>query len=295
MTADRLRLGEVDVFGLREGHFHLDGGAMFGVVPKTLWEKVCPADEKNRIRLALNSLVIRTPGAVILVETGIGTKTSQKFAGIYCVETEPGLVPALAGAGFRPEDVDFVINTHLHFDHCGGNTRWDEAGRAVPTFPRARYLIQKGEWEAALRPNERDRSSYLPENFVPLQEAGLVQLVDGDREIVPGVEVVVSPGHTRRHQSVLVHSGGRVLYFLGDLVPTTAHVRLSYVMSYDLYPLETLETRKRLYEQAIAGDWILGFVHDPVHFFGRVRKSNTRYEFAPIENASRPDVKEEGT
>ncbi len=279
MTTDHIRLGDIDIFGLREGHFLLDGGAMFGVVPKTLWEKVCRADEKNRIRLGLNSLVVRTPGAVVLVETGIGTKTDQKFAGIYCVETEPGLVPALESAGFRPEDVDFVINTHLHFDHCGGNTRRDETGRVVPTFPRARYIIQKGEWEAAVHPNERDRSSYLAENFVPLREAGQVDLVDGDRLITPGVDVIVSPGHTRRHQSVLVRSGGQTLYFLGDLVPTAAHVRLPYIMSYDLYPVETLETRKKLYEEAIAGGWILAFVHDPVHFFGRVRKTDSRYEF----------------
>ena len=282
MTIARIRRGDCDVFGLREGYFLLDGGAMFGVVPKTLWEKVCRSDEKNRIRLGLNSLVIRTPRAVVLVETGIGSKTSQKFAGIYCVETEPGLVPALAAAGFRPDDIDFVINTHLHFDHCGGNTRWDDAGRAVPTFPRARYIIQRGEWEAALSPNERDKTSYLPENFVPLQEAGLVDLVDGDREVTPGVDVVLSPGHTRRHQSVLVRSGGQTLYFLGDLVPTAAHVRLPYIMSYDLYPADTLETRKRLYEQAIAGDWVLGFVHDPLHFFGKVRKTDSRFEFAAI-------------
>ncbi|OGD17886.1 MAG: hypothetical protein A2W03_17805 [Candidatus Aminicenantes bacterium RBG_16_63_16] len=282
MTTERIRLGEFDIFGLREGYFLLDGGAMFGVVPKTLWEKACPADAKNRIRLGLNSLVIKTPRALVLVETGIGTKTDQKFAGIYCVETEPGLVPALAGAGFRPEEVDFVINTHLHFDHCGGNTRLDESGRIVPTFPRARYIIQQGEWEAAVRPNERDRRSYFAENFLPLREAGLVDLVDGDREVTPGVEVVVTPGHTRRHQSVRVRSGGRTLDFLGDLVPTAAHVRLSYIMSYDLYPLETLETRKKLYEEAIAGDWILGFVHDPVHFFGRVRKTDSRYEFVPV-------------
>jgi glyoxylase-like metal-dependent hydrolase (beta-lactamase superfamily II) len=279
---ERIRLGDIEVFGIREGFFLLDGGAMFGVVPKNLWEKVSPADSKNRIRLGLNSLLVKTPRALVLVETGIGTKSDQKFAGIYGLDLRPGLVPALESAGFRAEDVDFVINTHLHFDHCGGNTRRDEAGRIVPTFPRARYIIQKGEWEAALHPNERDRASYFAENFVPLGDAGLLDLVDGDREVTPGIEVVVSPGHTRRHQSVMVRSGGRALYFLGDLVPTAAHVRLAYIMSYDLFPLETLETRKRLYEQAIAGDWVLAFVHDPAHFFGRVRKTDSRYEFVPI-------------
>lgn len=282
MTTDHFRLGKFEVFGFREGYFMLDGGAMFGVVPKTLWEKACPSDGKNRIRLGLNSLVVCTPSAVVLIETGIGTKSDQKFSGIYCIETEPGLVPALAGAGFRPEDIDFVINTHLHFDHCGGNTRRDDSGRVVPVFPRARYIIQKGEWEAAVRPNERDRASYLTENFVPVRDAGLVDLVEGDREVTPGVEVVVSPGHTRRHQCVLVRSGGQTLCFLGDLVPTAAHVRLAYIMSYDLYPVETLETRKSLYAQAIAGDWILGFVHDPVHFFGKVRKTNAHHEFISL-------------
>jgi glyoxylase-like metal-dependent hydrolase (beta-lactamase superfamily II) len=283
MTLDRLRLGDIEVFGLREGYFLLDGGAMFGVVPKTLWEKKCPADAKNRIRLGLNSLLVRTPQALVLVETGIGTKMDQKFAGIYCVETEPGLEAALAAIGYKPEDVNFVVNTHLHFDHCGGNTSRSERGEIVPTFPRARYIIQKGEWEAAVRPNERDRASYLADNFFPLQGAGVLELIDGDRLITPGVEVVVSPGHTRRHQSVKIQSQGRTVFFLGDLVPTSAHISVAYIMSYDLYPVDTLETRKRLYEMAIAQDWILAFVHDPVHFFGRVGRKNARYEFVPVD------------
>lgn len=282
MSTERIRLGDIDVFGLREGSFLLDGGAMFGVVPKTLWEKLCPADAKNRIRLGLNSLLVKTDDALILVETGIGTKMDQKFTGIYCIETEPGLLASLQGVGFKPEDVDFVINTHLHFDHCGGNTYRDQSGRIVPTFPRARHVIQKGEWDAAINPNEREKSSYLPENFVPLEGAGLLELVDGDRAVAPGVEVIVSPGHTRRHQSVKITSRRQTLFFLGDLVPTAAHISIAYIMSYDLYPLETLDTRRRLYEQAIAEDWLLGFVHDPVHFFGKVRRRNSRYEFVRV-------------
>jgi glyoxylase-like metal-dependent hydrolase (beta-lactamase superfamily II) len=282
MSTERIRLGDIDVFGLREGSFLLDGGAMFGVVPKTLWEKLCPADAKNRIRLGLNSLLVKTDDALILVETGIGTKMDQKFTGIYCVETEPGLLASLQGVGFKPEDVDFVINTHLHFDHCGGNTYRDQSGRIVPAFPRARHVIQKGEWDAAINPNEREKSSYLPENFVPLEGAGLLELVDGDRVVAPGVEVIVSPGHTRRHQSVKITSRRQTLFFLGDLVPTAAHISIAYIMSYDLYPLETLATRRRLYEQAIAEDWLLGFVHDPVHFFGKVRRRNSRYEFVRV-------------
>ncbi len=283
MSVDRLKLGEFEIFGLREGYFSLDGGAMFGVVPKTLWEKKYPADAANRIRLALNSILIRTPAALVLVETGIGTKTDQKFSGLYCVQIEPGLVASLAGAGFKPEDVDFVINTHLHFDHCGGNTFRTETGEVRPTFPRARYIIQKGEWESARFPNEREKSSYIKDNFLPLEESGQLDLVEGNRQIVDGVEVVVAPGHTARHQCVRVFSAGQTLCYLGDLVPTSAHVGLAYIMSYDLFPLETLETRKRIYEQAIGEDWIVAFVHDPVHFFGKIRRNNGKFVFQPLE------------
>ena len=282
MIVDRLRLGDFDISGLREGYFYLDGGAMFGVVPKTLWEKKCPADTKNRIRLALNSILIKTPRALVLVETGIGTKIDQKFRGIYCVEKEPGLLPSLSRLGFRPEDIDFVINTHLHFDHCGGNTFRDENDKVVPTFPRARYVIQRGEWDWAKQPNEREKSSYLKENFLPLEDFGLVGLRDGDSQVTEGVEVVLSPGHTPRHQSVKVSSQGKTLFFLGELVPTSAHIGLSYIMSYDLFPLETLESKKKFYEQAIKEDWVLAFVHDPLHYFGKVRKKNGKYEFASL-------------
>lgn len=282
MTVDKLRLGDFDVHGLRDGFFHLDGGAMFGVVPRTLWEKRFRPDAQNRIRLALNSILVRTPRDIVLVETGIGPKVDQKFTDIYRVERQPGLLASLGHLGFAPEDITVVINTHLHFDHCGGNTLRDEGGRVVPAFPRARYYIQKGEWESALHPNEREKSSYLAENFLPLKEFGQLELVDGTKEVTAGVEVVVAPGHTARHQGVKVHSAGQTLFYLGDLVPTSAHVGLPYIMSYDLFPLDTLETRKKLYEQAIAENWVLAFVHDPVHYFGKVRRKNGKYEFVPL-------------
>ncbi len=283
MTPEKLHLGDFDIYGLRDGYFSLDGGAMFGVVPRTLWEKKYPPDSKNRIRLALNSILVRTPKAIVLVETGIGPKTDQKFSDIYGIERKPGLLASLERIGFKPEDIGFVINTHLHFDHCGGNTYRDEKGRVVPTFPRARYVIQRGEWKAATRPNERDRPSYLAENFLPLEEFGCLDLVEGTKEIVPGVEVFLTPGHTARHQGVKIQSRGETLFYLGDLVPTSAHLGLPYIMSYDLYPVDTLETRKKLYEQAIAENWILAFVHDPEHYFGRVRKKEGKYEFMPLE------------
>lgn len=283
MSPDRLKLGEFEIFGLREGFFSLDGGAMFGVVPKILWEKKFPADKANRIRLGLNSLVVKTPEAVVLVETGIGTKLDEKLSGIYDVNLEPGLVASLARLGLLPKDVDVVINTHLHFDHCGGNTKRTGTGEVRPTFPRARYVIQKGEWEAACFPNDREKSSYLKDNFLPLEQFRQLDLVDGDHRVVEGVEVVVTPGHTASHQGVRVRSAGRTLLYCGDLVPTSAHIGLPYIMSYDLFPLQTLETKKKIYEQAIAEDWIFAFVHDPVHFFGKIRGKNGKFEFAPLE------------
>jgi len=282
MTIDRISLGQFELYGLRDGFFFLDGGAMFGVVPKTLWEKKFPADEKNRIKLALNSILIKTAKELILVETGIGGDLDPKFYDYYSVERQPGLVLSLEKLGYQSEDIDFVINTHLHFDHCGGNTCKNEKGEDVPTFPKARYIIQKGEWEYALHPSERDKPSYLEQNFLPLEKHGLLQSVDGNKEISEGVEVIVVPGHTSRHQCVKVSSGEKVFFFLGDLVPTSAHVGLSYIMSYDLSPQETLESKKKYFEQAIEGDWILAFNHDPEHFFGKVKKVNNKYTFEPL-------------
>jgi glyoxylase-like metal-dependent hydrolase (beta-lactamase superfamily II) len=283
MTSDRFRLGDFDVYGLRDGFFYLDGGAMFGVVPKTLWEKKCPADAHNRIRMALNSLLIKTPSALVLVETGIGPKLDRKLHSVYCVEQDPGLLGSLGRLGFVPEDVDFVINTHLHFDHCGGNTLRNEKGEVVPAFPRARYIIQKGEWEWAMNPHEREKGSYQAENFRPLADFGLLGLVDGNSPVTEGVEVILAPGHTARHQCVKVKSGEETLVYLGDLVPTSAHIALAYGMSYDLQPLENLESKREIYGQAVAGEWILAFVHDPVHYFGKVRKVNQKFEFRPLD------------
>ena len=282
MTIDRVSLGQFEIYGLRDGFFFLDGGAMFGVVPKTLWEKKFPADEKNRIKLALNSILIKTAKELILVETGIGDDLDPKFHDYYSVERKPGLVLSLEKLGYQAEDIDLVVNTHLHFDHCGGNTSKNEKGEDAPTFPKARYIIQKGEWEYALHPSERDKASYLEQNFLPLEKHGLLQLVDGNKEISEGVEVIVVPGHTSRHQCLKVSTGGKVCFFLGDLVPTSAHVGLSYIMSYDLFPQQTLENKRVYFEQAIEEDWILAFNHDPEHFFGEVKKVNNKYTFEAL-------------
>jgi len=279
MRIEKLVLGGFEIYGLQDGLFSLDGGAMFGVVPKVLWEKRFPADEKNRIRLSLNCLLIKTEKALVLVETGIGPKMEQKSRDIYRVEREPGLVPSLEELGFKAEDINFVINTHLHFDHCGGNTYRNEKGEVVPTFSKAKYIIQKEEWEYALNPSERDKASYLSENFLPLEKYDLVCLIEGAKEITEGVEVFLAPGHTSSHQCVKAQSQEKVLFFLGDLVPTSAHIGLPYIMSYDLFPLVTLESRKKYYEKAIKEDWIIAFDHDPEYYFGKIKKEGDKYKF----------------
>ncbi|MCJ7680898.1 MAG: MBL fold metallo-hydrolase [Candidatus Aminicenantes bacterium] len=277
-----IQMKDITVTGLRDGFFYLDGGAMFGVVPKVLWQKLMPADGDNRIRLGLNSLLIRTPDALILVETGIGTILKQKYYEFYSIQREPGLMGELHRLGVEPEDIDIVINTHLHFDHCGGNTVKNAHGEIVPAFPNARYIIQKGEWEAAVSPTPRDRASYLKQNFVPLAEAGVLQLIDGDTSITPGIDVVIAVGHTARHQCVRITDGDQTVFFLGDLVPTSAHVGLPYIMSYDLFPLDTLQTKERLYEKVSSRDWIVAFNHDPNLYFGHIRLMNQRFDFEPL-------------
>lgn len=283
MSIDRLPIGKIEVHGIRDGIFHLDGGAMFGVVPKTLWSKKCPPDSQNRITLGLNSILIKSREHLVLVETGIGKDVPPKFQKFYAVERKPGLVASIQKLGYEVEDIDFVINTHLHFDHCGGNTYKDKRGKIQPTFPQAQYIIQKGEWENAQKPSPRDKPSYIPENFLPLKSHGRLKLVEGDESITHGVEVRVIPGHTSHHQCVQVQSEGKTLIFLGDLVPTSAHVGLSYVMSYDLFPHETIKNKQKLFDKAIQKDWVFAFNHDPRYFFGKVRKKDNKYAFQALE------------
>jgi glyoxylase-like metal-dependent hydrolase (beta-lactamase superfamily II) len=261
------------VHALEAGLQRLDGGAMFGVVPKPLWEKRIPADERNRIPLALRCLLVEAPHALVLIDTGVGNKESQKFTDIYGIENRGSptrLEDALAAAGFRPGDVDLVVNTHLHFDHAGGDTLRDEQGGIVPAFPRARYLVQRRELEFAGLPNERVRASYLPDNYRPLIEAGLLDMLDGESLVTEGVRVLPTPGHTPFHQSVLIESRGEVACFLADVCPTSAHVPLPWIMGYDLEPLVTLETKRALWARAREEGWLLVFEHDPEVPWGRL-------------------------
>jgi glyoxylase-like metal-dependent hydrolase (beta-lactamase superfamily II) len=272
-------LGDFRIHVLEAGLQRLDGGAMFGVVPKPLWERRIPADERNRIPLAMRCLLVETPDALVLIDNGAGNKDGAKFRDIYGLENAGSptqLEDALRAAGFSPDAVDVVVDTHLHFDHAGGNTFVDGDGVVQLSFPRARYYVQRGEWEYAHLDNERIRASYLPANYEPVMAAGRLELVEGERELVPGITVLPTPGHTPHHQSVLVRSRGEVALFLADLVPTSAHLPLPWIMGYDVEPLVTYETKRRVLGRARDGGWLLVFEHDPVVPWGVLDPGQTR-------------------
>jgi len=277
-----LKLGSVDIFPVSDGEFRLDGGAMFGVVPRAIWERTNPPDEKNRVTLGLNPLLVRTSEANILVDTGIGGKGDKKFNSIYGVDRKRTLRGSLAALGLGPEDIDIVICTHLHFDHAGGNTVV-EGGRLVPAFPKARYIVQRGEWEAATSPNERTHASYRPIDFVPLMDAGALELIEGDGEVAKGVSVFRTSGHNRDIQLVAVRSEGKTAVFLGDIIPTTTHLRLPYIMGYDLFPLDTLKAKKEILAEAAANGWLLVFEHDPAATMGYMRFNGDAPEFEKVQ------------
>ena len=256
----RLQVGDFELTAVSDGLYHLDGGAFFGVVPKSLWQKKVAADEHNLVPVGLNSIVVRTGEHTVLIETGIGNKLPERLVKIYGQPAK--LLDHLAGAGVSLEDIDIVINTHLHFDHCGWNTI-RQGGKVVPTFPRAKYYVQEGEWQYGRRPSERDAISYMSENYDPLIASGQMQLLHGDQEIIPGISVKVFPGHTRHMQAVIIRSGGQTACYISDLIPTSWHLEVTWVMSFDLFPLETMESRKQYYAQAIPQKWLTMFTHDP--------------------------------
>ena len=264
-------VGRLQCHALEGGMQRLDGGAMFGVVPKPLWERRIVPDERNRIPLALRCLLVEHDDGPVLIDTGLGNKETAKFKDIYGVENEGRtgrtcLEDALAERGYRPEDVRWVINTHLHFDHAGGNTFRDPDGNVALSFPRAHYVVQKGELDFASHTNERTAASYLAPNFATVP----FTLLDGEAEVLPGLRSVPTPGHVPYHQSILVESGGERACFLADVVPTSAHLPLPWIMAYDLEPLVTLESKRRLYARAELEGWLLLFGHDPAVVGGRL-------------------------
>jgi glyoxylase-like metal-dependent hydrolase (beta-lactamase superfamily II) len=256
----RLTLGDFELIAVSDGTYRLDGGAFFGVVPKVMWEKKVKADAENYVPVGLNSVVVRTGQQTVLIETGIGNKLPERLIKIFGQPAK--LLDNLNAVGISPEDIDIVINTHLHFDHCGWNTMIKD-GRIVPTFPKAKYYAPEGEWQHGRLQLERDAISYMSENYDPLIKTGQMELLQGDQEIVPGISVRVFPGHTLHMQAVIIESGSQTACYISDLIPTSAHIDLTWVMAFDLLPLRTIESRKRYYAQSIPEKWLTMFTHDP--------------------------------
>jgi glyoxylase-like metal-dependent hydrolase (beta-lactamase superfamily II) len=284
----RRKIGALTVHAIQAGGQKLDGGAMFGVVPKPLWEKQIPSDERNRIQMGMRCLLIEHPSGLILIDTGAGNKEDGKFRNIYGLENEGAdgltmLEDGLAQVGVRPADIVMVINTHLHFDHAGGNTRFGKGGKVEISFPNATYIVKRGEYEYATHTNERTAASYFERNFTPVEEAGKIEFVSREKEIVKGVRVVPTPGHTPFHQSILIESAGERAFYLGDLVPTAAHLPLPWIMGYDVEPLVTLETKRRILKQAMDENWLLIFEHDANNAWGRVEHDGRAYRLGAAD------------
>jgi len=278
-----IRLGDFELYSLSDGFFRLDGGAMFGVVPRVLWERRTTPDDRNRITLGLRPLLVRTGTQNVLIDAGIGDKMSEKEREIYAIDRERHLDHSLAAAGFTAHDIDVVIASHLHFDHVGGFTALVD-GVLVPRFPRAQYFVRRTEWEDATHPHERNRASYLAENFLPLQDAGVLRFIEGDGEVLPGISAWRTGGHTMHHQLLKVESGGRTAVFVADLMPTTAHVDEPWIMGYDLYPMDTFMYKKQFVREAIDREYIIFFEHDPKIAAGIIRQQGNRRIVEPVQS-----------
>jgi glyoxylase-like metal-dependent hydrolase (beta-lactamase superfamily II) len=276
-----MTFGDFELVALSDGFLRLDGGAMFGVVPKPLWEKRAPADDRNRIKLGMRPLLVRGVRTLI-IDAGIGDKMDAKSADIYGLERARHLDHSLQAAGVAAEDIEIVLATHLHFDHAGGFTARRADGRIEPRFPRAQYVVRRGEWEDATHPHERNRASYIADNFAPLTTAGVLQLVDGDGTIMPGVRVRRSGGHTMHHQVVSIESGSRTAVFAADMIPTTAHIDDPWIMGYDLYPMDTLGFKKVFIRDAIDREYLIFFEHDPRVAAGYIRERDGKRVVEPV-------------
>jgi len=280
--AKSLSIGDCHVFFLEDGSFALDAGAYFGIVPKLIWQKLVKIDEFNRCRIAINPLLIKTTQHVILVDPGLGDKYGDKLRFIYDIRGETNLLSSLQAIRIQPEDIDIVVATHMHFDHIGALTRINENNEVVPTFPNAVHYFQRGEWDDATHPDERTKATYFLENFQPLQERGLVKLIDGDVSIAPHVRVEMTGGHTKHHQMVIVEANGRTVVFPGDILPSVDHLPVPYVMALDLYPVDVMAQKRNLYRRAIENDWIVCIDHANGENAGRIRYEGKRYVFEPL-------------
>ena len=276
----RFSLGDMELISVCDGFFRLDGGSMFGTVPKPVWEKKAPPDARNRITLAMRPLVVRGARTMI-IDAGLGDKENDEFHEIYGVDRARSLDHTLADAGITPEEIDIVLASHLHFDHAGGFTVREPSGRIRPRFPRAQYIARRGEWDDATHPHARNRASYLADNYLPLAEAGVLQLVDDDLTIMPGVKVRRTGGHTMHHQMVLIESGGQSAAFVADLMPTTAHVVEAWIAGDDLYPMDTLHRKTQFVNEAREKEILVFFEHDPAVAAGYIRERNGKRVVEP--------------
>lgn len=275
LATRQLAWGNLRLTSVNDGPYRLDGGAMFGVVPRPLWEKKAPPDDRNRIQMAMRPLVVEAEWGRMIIDCGAGDKMDAKQRDIYALDRTRHLDHSLADAGLSAEAIDVVLATHLHFDHFGGATMREGRGLR-PRFRNARYLIRAAEWEDATHPHERNRASYLQEDFVPLKDAGVIDFFEGDSVVKPGVRVVRTGGHTGQHQIVFVESAGKTAVFMADLIPMTAHVQDPWIMGYDLFPMETLAVKKRLIRDAIDHEYLVFFEHDPVVTAGYIREKENR-------------------
>jgi len=279
-----MKFGDYRVEVISDCEFRLDGGAMFGVVPRNLWSRSCPPDDQNRIRMNMNCLFIEAQGERILIDTGIGDKWSEKHRRMFGIDRQRSLAESLrAVAGVGSEEITIVINTHLHFDHAGGNTTVDENGRAAAAFPNARYFVSRAEYEHAKAPSERDRASYLVDNWRPLIETGQLELKEAEYEVVPGLSMETHAGHNRSMQCARLEQGSQTLFGFADLVPMRAHVPFAWIMGFDLYPVETLEAKKRLLPQAAREGWTCLFYHDPDQALGRIVEEDGKLRAGGLE------------
>jgi glyoxylase-like metal-dependent hydrolase (beta-lactamase superfamily II) len=277
-----LKLGDKEVYSIVENSFKIDGGAMFGVVPKVIWERLMVPDERNMVTLDLNLLLVKSEGKNILIDTGMGNTLNEKQKKIYGVEKESNLGKALSDVRMTTVDIDFVILSHLHFDHAGGIVGLNSKGERVPRFPNAKYIIQSEEWKYALQPDERTRATYMVENFKVLEEAGQIELVSGDKEIVSGISVKSTGGHTKGLQMVFIQGDGETIIYPSDIIPTVSHLRVPYVAGVDIYPLEVMEVKRKLIADCLQNNWMIAFDHEIDPKICSLEKKNDKIEVIKV-------------